>query len=618
MVKVQIPKLLRFLLACFLLVFCFIFYASSVKAADFKSDYQVEYFLTENKDNLSSNVNFKITITNLRSDVYVSKFTISSPKSFVIHNLKAYDDKGEITPVIENEETRTKITLQFTSPSTGKGSVNNFYLKFDQENLFKINGNIWEVILPTMERKEEGTYKVIVNLPEKTTKKISLAKPKPDKITGQQIIWENPKTKTIYAVFGDRQYYQTELTFNLKNPKIVPVVTEVAFPPDTLYQKIYIEKINPPPEKVFIDEDGNFLGQYLLGPNVIKKVVFTGTIEVLVNPRLEVLPVIQKQFTDQKKYLLTAQKYWQIDNLERFNFLTTAQDIYTYVTNNLKYNYKRVTKGNERLGALKILKNPDQAVCTEFTDFFIALAREKGIWAREIEGYGFSSDPNLRPLSLISDVLHAWPEYYDVSKNIWIPVDPTWENTSGIDYFSSFDLNHIVFAIHGKRSDYPLPAGMYKTEDSKDIKINVTNIKPLEKNNLKTNINNLPSLITEGEEIKGKIFIKNLGNVYFWQIPVKLWGQKIEVVPKELIVPVLAPGEQREINFNLKAAHLNQISQGLLKINIYGKDIRTFSFSIYPYTYQLTVKITLVIIFIFLIITLLKKILKSLLPTHDR
>ena len=71
----------------------------------------------------------------------------------------------------------------------------------------------------------------------------------------------------------------------------------------------------------------------------------------------------------------------------------------------------------------------------EFTDLFIAIAREKGIYSREIQGYGFLWIQKLQPLSLSSDILHAWPEYFDLKTENWVAVDPTWENTSGIDYF---------------------------------------------------------------------------------------------------------------------------------------------------------------------------------------
>ncbi len=607
--KTKINDIFRFLYLIFSLFFGFLFFAvNNVKASDFITDYQIEYFLTENKQSLLSHVNFQISITNQRSDLYIAKFSITYPKTFVIHNIKATDDKGEVVTQVVDEETKTKIIMDFNSPVIGKGSVNNLYLNFDQENLFKINGNIWEVILPTIDKKERGNYKIIVNLPDNQDKKISLAKPKPNQIIGRKIIWENPQTKTIYAVFGDRQFYQTELVYNLKNPKIIPVRTEIAFPPDTLYQKVYIESINPFPEKTFIDEDGNFMGEYVLAPREVKKVVFNGLIEVLAQPRLDVLPVIQNQFINQKKYLLSSQKYWNIDdidNLEQIKSLKSIHDIYSYTVGNLKYNYEKVIKKNERLGALKVLRNPNEAVCTEFTDLFIALAREKGIWAREIQGYGFSSDPNLRPLSLISDTLHAWPEYYDENKKIWIPVDPTWENTSGIDYFSSFDLNHIAFVIHGKKSDYPLPAGMYKIEDSKDIEIKATYTKPAEKNNLKINISKLPKQLTEQEELKGKIFIQNQGNTYLWQIPIKLSGQKLTVSPSKIIVSVLVPGQKKEFDFTLKADKTNKITNSLLVVSVANKKNYRHSFKIYPYYYQLGIKITigtLVLVLIFLIV----------------
>ena len=40
------------------------------------------------------------------------------------------------------------------------------FVGFSQQNLFKVNGNVWEVILPTVENKERrGDYTIIVHLP---------------------------------------------------------------------------------------------------------------------------------------------------------------------------------------------------------------------------------------------------------------------------------------------------------------------------------------------------------------------------------------------------------------------------------------------------------------------
>jgi len=44
----------------------------------------------------------------------------------------------------------------------------------------------------------------------------------------------------------------------------------------------------------------------------------------------------------------------------------------------------------------------------------------------------YTDDIRLRPLDLVTDMLHAWPEYYDEEKEIWTPVDPhLGKNNSG-------------------------------------------------------------------------------------------------------------------------------------------------------------------------------------------
>lgn len=81
---------------------------------------------------------------------------------------------------------------------------------------------------------------------------------------------------------------------------------------------------------------------------------------------------------------------------------------------------------------------------------------------------------------MVKDVLHAWPEYYDKDKNSWVMVDPTWGSTTGgVDYFSTLDFDHLTFVIKGLDSNYPIPAGGYKTssdENKKDVLVNVDTV----------------------------------------------------------------------------------------------------------------------------------------------
>jgi len=187
----------KFVKYFFLLLLSFIIYHLSsnvVLASDFKTDYQVEYNLSESQNNLNSQVNFKIKIINLKSEVFVSKFAISIPNTFSIANLKASDDNGYITPKVTTDEEKTKIELEFSNPAVGKDSVNTFFLNFDQSNLFKVNGKVWEVILPVIENKQDESYAVTVNLPAVTPAKLMLLP-----VIGNEPLTEAPFVTTELA-----------------------------------------------------------------------------------------------------------------------------------------------------------------------------------------------------------------------------------------------------------------------------------------------------------------------------------------------------------------------------------------------------------------------------------
>lgn len=517
-------------------------------ASDFRADYQVEYNLDTNLQSNSTNVKFNITITNYSNEVFVKQFAITFPKDFTIRNIKALDDNGAVVPEIQGDDLNTKISLSFSNPATGRDSVNHFYLNFTQDNIFKANGTAWEVILPTIANKSDTTYKVIVNLPNDNNRKLSIAKPYPSFISDNQAVWDNPSTKTIYAVFGDKQTYKLDLTYHLKNPRIIPVMTELALPPDTNLQKIFVDKLDPQPQSVYIDPDGNYMARYQLRPAENKVVTFSGFAQINSNVRDEINTQYNKQ--PDLEYLKTTSKYWQLPSAS-FAKLKSPLDIYNFVTSTLSYDYGKRLPGNSRLGAKKILEDPTKAVCVEFTDLFIALARSKGIPARENEGYGFSQDPTFRPLSLISDVLHAWPEYYDSEKKAWVAIDPTWQDTSGIDYFSSFDLNHVVFAIHGKNAEYPLPAGMYKIENSKDVLIEPSKKLPNESKNITIEAVDLPTKLPTKQRSPGKITVANRGNVFVYDTVLAVSGQEFQSSWRHKQIDVLAPFQKKEIVLDL-------------------------------------------------------------------
>jgi hypothetical protein len=167
----------------------------------------------------------------------------------------------------------------------------------------------------------------------------------------------------------------------------------------------------------------------------------------------------------------------------------------------------------------------------EFTDLFIALARANGIPAREINGFAYTNNSKTIPLGITSDILHSWPEYYDFAKKVWVPVDPTWENTTeGVDYFSQTDLNHFAFVIHGENSQAPYPAGAYKDENSpeRDVSVEYTPYEPASiMSSVKIDYGFPPDILMTGNYL-GTLIIVNDG-------PTAIYNQNMNLTAQNLI-----------------------------------------------------------------------------------
>ncbi len=149
---------------------------------------------------------------------------------------------------------------------------------------------------------------------------------------------------------------------------------------------------------------------------------------------------------------------------------------------------------------------------------------------------------------------------------------------------------------------------MYKIADSKDIQINVTNNRPQQKIDLKVEVSKLPSNLTEKQVLKGKIFLQNWSNIYLWQVPVKLISKEVKVSPSAVTIPYLAPGQKKEIEFNIKASSTNKLIDGFLTVNVSEKEAISFSFKVFPYYYNLGIKITIGVFGLTIIFLIVKKL----------
>jgi len=496
----------------FLLFFLFQLFATpSFAQSNFSADYKVTYNVLENT---LTHVNFDVTFTNKTSQYYASSYSIQVGFRN-IENVLARDPDGKITPTVTKNDDGNNIDITFNKRVVGLSQKLPFTISFDTRDIAQKTGKIWDINIPGLAKQiEYNSFAVNVIVP-KFLGSPSYIKPNIGSFNGTNLNFtkEDLGESGISISFGNEEIYNFNLLYHLKNSNLFPIKTEIALPPSTNYQEVEINDIDPKPMNVIYDRDGNWLAQYTLTPSKKIDVKVKGKAKIFLRPKKEELS------EEKRKEYLKEQPYWQINNSQIRKLareLKTPFAIYQYIVENLTYDFARLENKKPRVGALEVLKNPTSAVCLEFTDLFVALARAAGIPAREINGFAYTQNEKQRPLSLVKDILHAWPQYYDSNLQTWVMVDPTWGNTTGgVDYFYTLDFDHFAFVIKGANSSYPIPAGGYKSSDdqgTKDIDIDFAD--SFDKTSQALSISeDLSKNYFSATDIAGNILVKNVGNV---------------------------------------------------------------------------------------------------------
>jgi transglutaminase-like putative cysteine protease len=456
-----VKKLVLFCLSLILLsTFYFLPSVTPAYAADnFTTAYNVIYTVDEAG---ITHVLMKVGLTNTSSQYYASSYKINVGFDDIT-NIKVTDPNGEVKPKLEKTEEGHAIAVTFNKKVVGKGNTLPFTVTFDTKDIAHKRGSIWSLNIPGIADQDAfSDFTVRITVPNSFGKAAYI---KPEQRSDSLTFTKAQLGKGgISIAFGEKQAYDFYLTYHLRNNNVFPIRTEIALPPTTNYQEVLYTSIEPEPVNVTQDKDGNWLAVYNLKPSEKFDVIARGKAYLTLTPKKEVTP------DEELAEFLQEKEYWQVSHEEIKTLaakLKTPEAIYAYVVDTLQYDFSRVTDSKARVGAAGVLKNPTSAVCLEFTDLFIAIARAAGIPAREVNGYAYTENDKQRPLSLVKDILHAWPEYYDQERQTWVMIDPTWGNTTGgIDYFSVLDFDHFTFVRKGHSSTYPIPAGGYKYSES--------------------------------------------------------------------------------------------------------------------------------------------------------
>lgn len=533
-----------------------LFFAPDVHAqrdnGEFATSVSSRYRVYESGD---TEVLHEVRLTNLTPLLFVSEYTMTIG-GVGITNIRAIDDSGTLPVKRSSTQTGTTIQVNLESrPQLGIGRTKTLTIKYTSPDIATIVGKILEVNIPSLQDANAlSSSQVTVEVPVLFGKPTRVS-PGVDSMeeTPESIIlgFTNAKNGGISAIFGNSQSFSVRLSYVLTNATDNATHRTITLVPDTAYQRVTVRSLSLPPVQVTSDNDGNWLAEYEVRAQSELRV----TADLMVETFME--PTIPVPIGHPEEYLQPA-PFWDVDDEQIRSLarsLQTPSSIFQYVTTHLAYSYTRVNQAPDRRGALAALANPSDALCTEFTDLFIALSRAAGIPARELNGFAYSENPKLRPLSLTKDILHAWPEYWDGNNARWIPVDPTWANTAGgVDYFSKLDFNHIVFAIHGTSSTEPLSAGFFASEDVSEKTVFVTPVTAQLSEQPETlsldllGTTTLPSYRPTTLTLR----VKNLGARALYDIPISIDHQFQMSKPPDPTIPALLPGEERRMEFAVR------------------------------------------------------------------
>lgn len=569
-IKVKIRTLLTFVS---FLIYFLVFSVKQVQASsEFSTKYNITYIV--DKEGLTTTQQV-ITLTNKLENLYATEYLIVIG-STQLTDITASDDFGVLNPEIISEDNTTNINLKFDSKVIGKDKSRKITVTYKTPDFATVKGKVLEVGFPILTNSQElDEYSVTVSIPGVFGEPTQMI-PHPKTYfqnNGYLTYTFDQETLTdkkgITATFGTEQILDFSLNYHLKNDQSLKGRAVIALPPDTNHQHILYKSLEPKPENVTVDFDGNWLAEYILAPQSTLDITAEGIVKITYFPRDD----FTRALTDNEVLnLIKPDTYWesnspQIKHLAQQH--TTPEAIYNYLVENFLYDYGKLENNTERLGALNAIQNPDNAICMEFTDTFIAIARAAGIPAREHNGYAHTENVRLRPLSLEQDILHAWPEYYDFQAKQWVPIDPTWGNTTGgLDFFHKFDLDHFTFVIHGLESTYPPTVASYKTTEStgKDINVNFGDeFTPYEDVEIKLDV--LPVKYV-GLPIMGKLVVTNTGTTALYNLPVTINAQvnKNNYFEEAYHISVLPPYSKREFRIKMVTNWQNQ--DGLYEINI--------------------------------------------------
>ena len=489
------------------------------------------------------------------------------------------DLAGNLDIQAERTDSRTNLSTRLNKEVTGKDNTTSFSLSYIIEELAKKEGNIWSLLANKIETREKiESYSVKILVPVSFGSVFS-AQPNPDSVTqngGQTILTfgkDSLSYKGISAKFGDSQQIHFKYKVPLENLNFFKKNLSMNLPLDTDKQQVLISKIDPLPEEISLDQNGNYVATFRVAPKSLVEVQVEGVVGLVgkssfPNPKIYSQQELENS-KEASRFVQTQDKLIQ----EKAKELKNPRDIYNFVTSNFSYDFEALKSGvAERKGAATILRKGKAATNLDFVDLFVALAKATGLPAREVFGVALSNDQTKRPTFIGSPLntqdLHVWAQIYDSSKKTWVDIDPTWGSTSGEEYFGKELADRFVLLFS--------PAG----EDLESLKKFTELGNKIESNYAEGKVDFSPKIdfslktdqVFAGFPVTLIIDIDNKAGVSLIGGKVNLVAEGLTIVgEKEVELPIIFPYEKKTFRSKIRSGSLFDTTKGMVKAKLEGK-----------------------------------------------
>ncbi len=516
-------KVFRITILSIFLLGIFFFPAPALAATDF--DITIDRIFQASDDATRLYVTERRTVSNNTYSYYIPT---SSQETFLIQNfretlsdeeynlktstLTLTDEYGNsIYYSLTRDGDNIVVTANYPTPLNSHQSQV-FLLQYQTNELTENVGKITNIYIPGLEENYEETatdtqsgtttsigYTTRLMVP-KTLGTSSFTLPQPTNSleddnfytyefgTGEilgKTVWQQIGTEQIYKFKITQPTLQTDFTTSEKLSFLSKNKYSVVLPRqyDETNQQVLFTSINPLPNEVYQDEDGNLIAVFYMDANQTANIVIEGYITVALDldeagnatpePILPTNATLTdlSNYPDMSKYLQSAE-YWEVDSPEiqqkaqelvgdKTKIIDILRADYEFIINSIDYDVLKTNGQNQRQGALATLQG-GSSVCMEYSDLLIAITRAQGIPSRAAYGYGY--DPKYSNQQLDHQWVQVWiPEFG------WLSIDPTWGET-GREFIGG-DLDHALWYVASQNPNTPAPLEIYSsgTDSSSEI-----------------------------------------------------------------------------------------------------------------------------------------------------